>query len=46
MYFNCIYFNYFTTLNETISVFVVQTDAVLLKQQRMFVVGAKREQVC
>ena len=31
---------------ETISVFAVHTDAVLLKQQRMFVVGAKREQVC
>ena len=33
---------------ETASVFAVglHTDAVLLKRQRMFVVGAKREQVC
>ena len=31
---------------ETISVFAVHTDAMLLKQQRMFVVGAEREQVC
>ena len=31
---------------ETISVFAVHADAVLLKQQRMFVVGAEREQVC
>ena len=31
---------------ETISVFAVHADAVLLKQQRMFVVGAKREQIC
>jgi len=31
---------------KTISVFAVHTDAVLLKQPQMFVVGAKREQVC
>jgi len=45
MYFNYIYFIYFTTPLR-LSVYLVHTDAVLLKQQRMFVVGAKREQVC
>jgi len=31
---------------ETVSVFAVHTDVVLLKQQRIFVVDSKREQVC